>query len=227
MTNPETPTVTPDPDRDGVILHLPEITYLDTQTWAVDVGLTAEGLAALRAALGVPAVVEPPADRSALRCVCGDPIERWTGPGEPGWIHSPGSDARCLEARPPAGRSAVYADAARTATATAARLRTEGHETRALGAEDVADLLHAAARQETTAETPSMRLARASVQAMVDTLQRPADWGVCSGCGAAAGPDCDCPPFSEQRAQAHAEGEHAFCGDECDADEAPQDGAAS
>lgn len=38
------------------------------------------------------------------RCVCGDPIERWTGPGEPGWIHSPGSDTACLDARPPAPR---------------------------------------------------------------------------------------------------------------------------
>lgn len=51
----------------------------------------------------------------------------------------------------PAARAAVYAEAARTATETAARLRAEGHTTRALGAEDVADLLHAAARQETAA----------------------------------------------------------------------------
>lgn len=52
MTDQTTsPTVTPDPDRDGVILHLPEITYLDTQAWAVDVGLTTEGLAALRTLL--------------------------------------------------------------------------------------------------------------------------------------------------------------------------------
>ncbi|MGW0012447.1 hypothetical protein ACWDVX_22225 [Streptomyces tendae] len=34
------------------------------------------------------------------RCVCGDPIERWTGPGDPGWIHSPGLDTPCLDARP-------------------------------------------------------------------------------------------------------------------------------
>lgn len=38
------------------------------------------------------------------RCVCGDPIERWTGPGDPGWIHSPGSDTPCLDARPPVRR---------------------------------------------------------------------------------------------------------------------------
>ncbi|MFD8866046.1 hypothetical protein ACFV1F_17005 [Streptomyces sp. NPDC059590] len=39
---------------------------------------------------------------TGLRCVCGDPIEPWTGPGAPGWIHSPGSDTRCLDARPAA-----------------------------------------------------------------------------------------------------------------------------
>lgn len=41
------PGVTPNPDG-GVILHLPNITYLDTQAWSVDIGLTTEGLAALR-----------------------------------------------------------------------------------------------------------------------------------------------------------------------------------
>ncbi|WP_282790860.1 hypothetical protein [Streptomyces sp. CC224B] len=44
------------------------------------------------------AAVQPPADRPV--CVCGAPIEPWTGPGDPGWIHSPGSDTRCLDARP-------------------------------------------------------------------------------------------------------------------------------
>lgn len=48
-------------------------------------------------------------------------------------------------------RADHYTEAARTATETAARLRAEGHTTRARGAEDVADLLHAAARQETAA----------------------------------------------------------------------------
>ncbi|MFE9844723.1 hypothetical protein [Streptomyces goshikiensis] len=42
------PTITPNPDGDGVTLHLPEITYLDTQVWSVDIGLTPAGLAALR-----------------------------------------------------------------------------------------------------------------------------------------------------------------------------------
>lgn len=51
MTAADRPHLTPDPDGDGVILHLPEITYLDTQTWSADIGLTAEGLAALKALL--------------------------------------------------------------------------------------------------------------------------------------------------------------------------------
>jgi hypothetical protein len=34
--------------EDGVVLHIPEVTYLDTQVWSVDVGLTVEGLRALR-----------------------------------------------------------------------------------------------------------------------------------------------------------------------------------
>lgn len=42
--------------------------------------------------------------KAGPHCVCGDPIERWTGPGEPGWIHSPGSDTPCLDARLPARR---------------------------------------------------------------------------------------------------------------------------
>ena len=33
------------------------------------------------------------------RCVCGDPIEQTGDPAY--WIHSPGSDTRCLDARPP------------------------------------------------------------------------------------------------------------------------------
>lgn len=49
------------------------------------------------------------AETLALRCVCGDPIERWTGPGDPGWIHSPGSDTPCLDARPPATRRRLTA----------------------------------------------------------------------------------------------------------------------
>jgi hypothetical protein len=44
------PRITPNPDG-GALLHLPEITYLDTQVWAVDIGLTADGLRDLRAVL--------------------------------------------------------------------------------------------------------------------------------------------------------------------------------
>jgi hypothetical protein len=47
-----TPTITPDPDRpDAVILHLPDITCLDTQIWSADIGLSSAALAALRLAL--------------------------------------------------------------------------------------------------------------------------------------------------------------------------------
>lgn len=61
-------TITPDPDGNGFILHLPEITHLDTQVWSADVGLTAEGLAALRTALAaVSAAVAPPTNRAELR----------------------------------------------------------------------------------------------------------------------------------------------------------------
>ncbi|MFD5508983.1 hypothetical protein ACFWIB_14570 [Streptomyces sp. NPDC127051] len=45
------PRITPNPDGDGVILHLPQVTYLDTQAWCVDIGLTAQDLAALKALL--------------------------------------------------------------------------------------------------------------------------------------------------------------------------------
>lgn len=51
-------------------------------------------------------------------CVCGDPIEWMAHPDGPGWIHSPGSDTRCLDARPaaappaPADRAATLRDAA-------------------------------------------------------------------------------------------------------------------
>ncbi len=44
------PTITPNPDG-GVILHLPDITHLDTQVWSVDIGLTDDALADLRTAL--------------------------------------------------------------------------------------------------------------------------------------------------------------------------------
>lgn len=42
------PRITLDPDRGGVILHLPQITHLDTQVWSADIGLTNEALRELR-----------------------------------------------------------------------------------------------------------------------------------------------------------------------------------
>jgi len=76
--------------------------------------LTLELLFALVAAgvlvVGVRGLIRGPKTRTAPakqqatkpgpRCICGDPIERWSGPGEPGWIHIPGSDTPCLDARP-------------------------------------------------------------------------------------------------------------------------------
>lgn len=47
----EATTITPAPDGDGVTLHLPEFTRLDTQVWSVDIGLTQDGLDSLRDAL--------------------------------------------------------------------------------------------------------------------------------------------------------------------------------
>ncbi|MFB6512083.1 hypothetical protein ACFCW4_02720 [Streptomyces virginiae] len=51
MTEPDAlPRLTPNPDG-GWLLHLPDVTHLDTQVWSVDIGLTDEGLAALRTLL--------------------------------------------------------------------------------------------------------------------------------------------------------------------------------
>jgi hypothetical protein len=58
------------------------------------------------------------------------------------------------------------------------------------------------------AMTPQMFLMCASIRASIrdrdaaeaqqDGAPRSAPWGVCPDCRAAAGPDCDCPPFAEQ-----------------------------
>lgn len=42
----------------------------------------------------------PATQASAPCCVCGDPIQWMDHPDDPGWIHSPGSDTTCLNARP-------------------------------------------------------------------------------------------------------------------------------
>ncbi|MFM9703637.1 hypothetical protein [Streptomyces galilaeus] len=47
-----------------------------------------------------PAVGEQPETQEALRCVCGDPIQLMDEADPTSWIHSPGSDTRCLDARP-------------------------------------------------------------------------------------------------------------------------------
>lgn len=44
--------------------------------------------------LPIPVMVD---DR---RCACGDPIVWMDHPDDPGWIHAPGSDTPCLDARP-------------------------------------------------------------------------------------------------------------------------------
>ncbi|MER7507039.1 hypothetical protein ABTX82_01620 [Streptomyces lavendulae] len=62
------PRLTPNPDG-GVILHLPNITYLDTQAWSVDVGLTNADLAALRTALAISDIQLGAAHRRAVRLV--------------------------------------------------------------------------------------------------------------------------------------------------------------
>ncbi|MFJ3141668.1 hypothetical protein ACIPJM_04355 [Streptomyces halstedii] len=77
------------------------------------------------------------------RCVCGDPIEWMTHPDGSGWIHSPGSDTRCLDARPaaappaPADRAAVLREAAEVAR----QLGDDMGEIAAPGARLVADRL--------------------------------------------------------------------------------------
>lgn len=39
-------------------------------------------------------------EAEVLRCVCGDPVQLMDESDPASWIHSPGSDTRCLEARP-------------------------------------------------------------------------------------------------------------------------------
>lgn len=56
--------------------------------------------AAVRAALGGDAAVVQPPQPDGPRCVCGDPIEPRDEVDPTSWIHSPGSDTPCLDARP-------------------------------------------------------------------------------------------------------------------------------
>ncbi|MFF6925818.1 hypothetical protein [Streptomyces californicus] len=47
------------------------------------------------------------AGEDGRRCVCGDPIEWMSHPDGSGWIHRPGSDTRCLDARPAAAKATM------------------------------------------------------------------------------------------------------------------------
>jgi hypothetical protein len=67
---------------------------MDRGPWANTIRASVDDL---QAALGEPQPVA-----AGPRCICGAPLARWTGPRDPGWIHSPGSDTRCLDARPAA-----------------------------------------------------------------------------------------------------------------------------
>ncbi|MEU2426951.1 hypothetical protein ABZ619_39065 [Streptomyces sp. NPDC007851] len=58
----DVPRVTADPGGQGVVLHLPDFTSLDTQVWSVDIGLTPEAFQALREAL-----LPPTAERGLVR----------------------------------------------------------------------------------------------------------------------------------------------------------------
>jgi hypothetical protein len=46
------------------------------------------------------AIGAQPAPPDRLRCVCGDPVQLMDDNDPTSWIHKPGSDTRCLEARP-------------------------------------------------------------------------------------------------------------------------------
>ncbi|MFF3300943.1 hypothetical protein [Streptomyces sp. NPDC002908] len=39
-------------------------------------------------------------EASGRRCICGDPVQWMDHPDGSGWIHSPGSETTCLDARP-------------------------------------------------------------------------------------------------------------------------------
>ncbi|MBM9510063.1 hypothetical protein [Actinacidiphila acididurans] len=57
----EKPTISPDPGiPDHVLLHLPDISYWDTQVWSADVGLRADVLPALRDAINERLAADSP-----------------------------------------------------------------------------------------------------------------------------------------------------------------------
>ncbi|MGR3875753.1 hypothetical protein ACUXZZ_45290 (plasmid) [Streptomyces graminifolii] len=67
---PEVPRFTLVPEG-GVILHLPDTTYIDTQVWSVDIGLTPQAFQALREALLPRAAARAEAFREASEMVRG------------------------------------------------------------------------------------------------------------------------------------------------------------
>ncbi|MEV8048401.1 hypothetical protein AB0P02_31825 [Streptomyces griseoluteus] len=89
----------PTPDARAVVRAIDALT---TQVKRV---ADAQAAAAKRAVVGAATAdqtdfaLAPPPDADGPRCVCGDPIELTGDPA--GWIHSPGSDTPCLDARPP------------------------------------------------------------------------------------------------------------------------------
>ncbi|MFI7329305.1 hypothetical protein ACIBQ3_32300 [Streptomyces rubiginosohelvolus] len=130
------------------------------------------------------------------RCVCGDPIEWMTHPDGPGWIHSPGSDTRCLDARPaaappaPADRAAVLRWVAATLDGRAAVLKD-------LSSSDYGEESFAA--RELTEQADRLR-------ALVDEAEyvaTPCSVGACEPGGE--------PCTTHERLMAHAEGDHELC----------------
>ncbi|WP_434744613.1 hypothetical protein [Streptomyces sp. A-14] len=129
------------------------------------------------------------------RCVCGDPIEWMTHPGGPGWIHSPGADTRCLDARPaaappaPADRAAVLREAADEC--------------------DKAGGIYASRSQNEHA---------GAAFALMDTFRRQADEAeyVATPCSVGACEPGGEPCTTHERLMAHAEGDHELCDHEAD-----------
>lgn len=66
----DVPRVTLVPEG-GIVLHLPDTTYIDTQVWSVDVGLTPQAFQALREALLPRAAARAGAFREASQVVYG------------------------------------------------------------------------------------------------------------------------------------------------------------
>ncbi|MFI5739129.1 hypothetical protein ACIA9I_12240 [Streptomyces anulatus] len=103
----------PDPAAYSLRLHAAELTADEETPFIRELLDAAMTFEAERPALAVARQLLGTTSEDDRRCVCGDPVEWMTHPDGPGWIHSPGSDTRCLDARPvavppaPADRAAV------------------------------------------------------------------------------------------------------------------------